>query len=49
MKEEEYKEEFSNRISSNLFDRTYYIANDCKDVWDWSEKVYAYVEGLGQL
>ena len=27
-------------IPENLRSRTLFIANDCKDIWDWSEKVY---------
>ena len=24
-----------------------YVKNDCKDIWDWSEKVYGTIEKLG--
>lgn len=27
-----------------LKDRTIYVENDCRDIWDWSEKVYRLVE-----
>lgn len=35
-----------NYISDELSDKVYYIENDCKDIWDWSEKVYCFVENL---
>ena len=25
-------------------DKIIYIENDCKDIWDWSEKVYGIIE-----
>ncbi len=31
-------------IPDNLKDRVIYIENDCKDIWDWSEKVYSILE-----
>jgi CO dehydrogenase/acetyl-CoA synthase beta subunit len=31
-------------IPSDLMDRIVYIENDCKDIWDWSEKVYRIIE-----
>ncbi len=31
-------------IPSDLKDRVIYIENDCKDIWDWSEKVYRTIE-----
>ena len=31
-------------IPSNLNDKIIYIENDCKDIWDWSEKVYRIIE-----
>ena len=35
--------EFENIIPPVLADRIAYIKNDCKDIWDWSEKVYNFV------
>lgn len=43
---EEYKEEIQNIIPLNLADKIHYLTNDCKDIWDWSEKVYGYIERL---
>lgn len=37
---ESSKTEFENIIPSNLADRVFYIQNDCKDIWEWTEKVY---------
>lgn len=31
-------------IPSDLKDRVIYVENDCKDIWDWSEKVYSIIE-----
>lgn len=33
-------------IPSDLSDRVIYIENDCKDIWEWSEKVYSIIEKL---
>lgn len=30
-----------------LKDRTIYVENDCRDIWDWSEKVYRLIEKRG--
>lgn len=40
------KEFFTGRIPENLIDKVYYIESNCKDIWDWSEKVYMFVEKL---
>ena len=39
-----YQEEFKKIIPNNLADKIIYIENDCKDIWDWSEKVYRIIE-----
>ena len=31
-------------IPVSLTDRIIYVENDCKDIWDWSEKVYRMIE-----
>jgi hypothetical protein len=31
-------------IPANLAERVLYIENDCRDIWDWSEKVYQMIE-----
>lgn len=33
-------------IPDDLKDRVLYIENDCKDIWDWSEKVYKTIENI---
>lgn len=38
------KEKVENYIPSDLRERTVYVENDCKDIWDWSEKVYSIIE-----
>ena len=39
---EAYKDEFSTHIATELQDKVYYVKNDCKDIWEWSEKVYEF-------
>lgn len=31
-------------VPMDLADRIIYVENDCKDIWDWSEKVYRIIE-----
>ncbi len=31
-------------VPDTLKDRTIYLENDCRDIWDWSEKVYQVIE-----
>lgn len=38
------KEKIEKYIPDDLKDRIIYIENDCKDIWDWSEKVYRIIE-----
>lgn len=33
-------------IPEELKPRTHFLQNDCKDIWQWSEKVYEYVKAL---
>ena len=40
---ESNKIEFVNILPPVLADRVFYIKNDCKDIWDWSEKVYYFM------
>jgi hypothetical protein len=40
----ELKEKLESYIPCDLEDRVIYIENDCKDIWDWSEKVYKVIE-----
>ena len=40
------KAAFENLVPSNLADRVFYIENDCKDVWEWADKVYDFVCNL---
>ena len=36
-------------IPQNLTDKIIYIKNDCRDIWEWSEKVFSSVEKSGYL
>lgn len=38
------KDKLENCIPDYLKDKVIYIENDCKDIWDWSEKVYSIIE-----
>lgn len=40
----ELRKEFENAIPDSLQDRILFIENDCKDIWNWSEKVYRAIE-----
>ena len=40
---ESYMAEFEGIIPASLADRVFYIENDCKDIWEWSDKVYDFV------
>lgn len=33
-------------ISKDLSERVLYVENDCKDIWEWSEKVYCIIEKI---
>ena len=35
-------------IPPSLFDRVIYAENDCRDIWEWSEKVYCLIEEKGE-
>ena len=41
---EELRELIEPVIPEKLADRVIYVANDCRDIWDWSEKVYRLIE-----
>lgn len=41
---EELRNSLADSVSANLADKVIYIKNDCKDIWDWSEKVYCAIE-----
>lgn len=35
-----WKQDLESKIPDNLKSRVIYVENDCKDIWDWSEKVF---------
>ena len=43
---EELRNSLADSVSANLADKVIYIKNDCKDIWDWSEK---YIVPLSSL
>jgi len=38
------KNKLETYVPDDLKDRIIYVENDCKDIWDWSEKVYGIIE-----
>ena len=36
------KARFEGAVPDDLANRVYYLENDCKDIWEWSEKVYEF-------
>ena len=43
---ESLRSSLEGNVPENLAVKVMYIENDCKDIWDWSEKVYCIVEQL---
>ncbi|MBQ5310948.1 MAG: hypothetical protein ILP19_02755 [Oscillospiraceae bacterium] len=41
-----YKEILEPHIPDELRAMIHFLDNDCKDIWEWSEKVYEYAKGL---
>ena len=41
-----YREAFAGHIPEELRDRVYYLPNDCKNIWEWSEKAYEFVREI---
>lgn len=44
-----HKSELEPAIPGDLKHKVIYIENDCKDIWDWSEKVYCIIEKTKDL
>ena len=42
----ELESKIEHYIPYKLKDRIKYIENDCKDIWEWSEKVYSILEKM---
>ena len=36
-------------IPDNLGDRVVFVKNDCKDIWEWSEKVYEIAKHFNRI
>lgn len=45
---EELRSRVEGNVPGNLAEKVVYIENDCKDIWDWSEKVYCIIENTGR-
>lgn len=41
---DELRSKMESMIPNELKDKLIYIENDCKDIWEWSEKVYRMIE-----
>ena len=42
----ELREIMGTTIPRDLSERVIYIENNCKDIWEWSEKVYCIIEKM---
>ena len=45
---DEWKQSIEQEVDASLSNRIIYLENDCKDIWDWSEKVYQKIEAIDQ-
>ena len=45
---EAYREMLEPHIPNDIKDRTFCVENDCRDIWEWSEKVYECARHVGQ-
>jgi len=43
---EQNKSDFVDIIPKNIITKIHYIENNCKDIYDWSEKVYNFIQKL---
>lgn len=43
---ETYRRTIEPHVSEALRNKVRYVYNDCKDIWEWSEKVYEEVRNL---
>ncbi|MBR5870116.1 MAG: phosphate ABC transporter ATPase [Clostridia bacterium] len=43
---EMHRAELAEFIPDDLRGKIHYLTNDCKDIWAWSDKVYAYIKTL---
>jgi hypothetical protein len=43
---EHHRNDFTNFILPEIAERVYYLAQDGLGIWDWSKKVYEFVEGM---
>ena len=41
---EAYREALEPHVPEELKSRVHFVENDCKDIWEWSEKVYEYIK-----
>jgi len=46
---EQYKNEIESIISPVIIEKIYYLPQDGLGIWDWSERVYDFVKGLGEV
>lgn len=42
----ELRDEIEATIPKDLSEKVMYVENDCKDIWEWSEKVYCIIEKM---
>ena len=44
-----WQEALEPHIPGELRSRVHFLENDCRDIWEWSEKVYEYAKGLCEM
>ena len=42
----DYKQTLEPHIPKDLKSKVHYLKNDCRDIWEWSEKVYEFAKNL---
>lgn len=45
---ENYKDKVKNIVCDEMKSKVYYLPYDCKNIWEWSEKVYEYARNIRQ-
>lgn len=41
-----YRDDIKPHIPENIREKVHFVDNDCKNIWEWSEKVYEYAKNI---
>lgn len=41
-----YRDDIKPHIPENIREKVHFVDNDCKNIWEWSEKVYEYTKNI---